>query len=69
MAEIRVEPKRRSMAWLWVLLALALVALVFWYLNNDGVNQVDTVPATSALPTAPTLVAPLALAAPDARVA
>jgi hypothetical protein len=48
MAEIRVEPKRRSTAWVWVLLALALVALVFWYLNNDGVNQVDTVPATTA---------------------
>ena len=47
MAEIRVEPKRRSTAWIWVLLALALVALVFWYLNNDGVNQVDTVPATA----------------------
>lgn len=47
MAEIRVEPKRRSTAWVWALLALALVALVFWYLNNDGVDQVDTVPATS----------------------
>ena len=50
MAEIRVEPKRRSMAWLWVLLALAVAAAVFWYLNNDGVNQVETTPATSALP-------------------
>jgi hypothetical protein len=65
MAEIRVEPKRRSTAWVWVLLALALVALVFWYLNNDGVNQVDTVPATSPTsaieappaPAAPTLLA------------
>lgn len=52
MAEIRVEPKRRSMAWLWVVLALAVAALVFWYLNNDGVNQVETAPATSAVPTA-----------------
>lgn len=50
MAEIRVEPKRRSMAWVWVLLALAIAAAVFWYLNNDGVNQVETTPATSALP-------------------
>jgi hypothetical protein len=61
MAEIRVEPKRRSTAWVWVLLALALVALVFWYLNNDGVNQVDTVPATS--PTS-SIEAPPAAAAP-----
>jgi hypothetical protein len=63
MAEIRVEPKRRSLAWVWVLLALAVAAAVFWYLNNDGVNQVETTPATSALPHA----AP-AGAAPDGAV-
>jgi len=61
MAEIRVEPKRRSMAWVWVLLALAVAAAVFWYLNNDGVNQVETTPATSALPhAAPTDAAAIA---------
>ena len=68
MAEIRVEPKRRSLAWLWALLALALIALVFWYLNNDGVNQVDTAPAT----TAPTSLAPApasTLLTPTVRVA
>ena len=68
MAEIRVEPKRRSLAWLWVLLALALAALVFWYLNNDGVNQVDAAPAT----TAPTSLAPApasTLLTPTVRVA
>ena len=68
MAEIRVEPKRRSLAWLWALLALALVALVFWYLNNDGVNQVDVAPAT----TAPTSLAPApasTLLTPTLRVA
>ena len=66
MAEIRVEPKRRSTAWVWVLLALALVALVFWYLNNDGVNQVDTVPAT----TSPTSVLPESVSpAPALRLA
>jgi hypothetical protein len=31
MAEIRVEPKKRSLAWLWVLLLLAVVAAVVWY--------------------------------------
>lgn len=50
MAEIRVEPKKRSLAWLWVLLALAAVALVAWYLNNDGVDQIDVAPATSMAP-------------------
>jgi hypothetical protein len=74
MAEIRVEPKRRSLAWLWVLIALALVALVFWYLNNDGVNQVDASPATTPpATTAPTSLAPAAaptlLLTPTARVA
>jgi hypothetical protein len=68
MAEIRVEPKRRSLAWLWALLALALIALVFWYLNNDGVNQVETTPTT----TAPTSLAPApasTLLTPIVRVA
>ena len=51
MAEIRVEPKRRSMAWLWVLLALAAVALAWWYLNNDGVDQVDVQTAPATAPT------------------
>ena len=49
MAEIRVEQKRRSLAWLWLLLALAVIGCVVWYLNNDGVNQVNTVPASSAI--------------------
>ena len=60
MAEIRVEEKRRSLTWLWLLLALAVVGLVLWYLNNDGVNQVETVPASSALaaPAAQVALAP-----------
>ncbi|HWH51967.1 MAG TPA: hypothetical protein VN651_10540 [Gemmatimonadaceae bacterium] len=31
MAEIRVEPRRRSRAWLWVLLVLIIVAGLVWY--------------------------------------
>ncbi len=31
MAEIRVEPRRRSMAWLWVLLALIVVGGLVYY--------------------------------------
>ena len=31
MAEIRVEPKRRSLAWLWVLLLLIVAGAVAWY--------------------------------------
>jgi hypothetical protein len=57
MAEIRVEQKRRSLAWLWLLLALVVIGLVVWYLNNDGINQVDTVPASSAIAAPATQVA------------
>jgi TRAP-type C4-dicarboxylate transport system permease small subunit len=46
-AEIRVEPKRRSLAWLWILLVLALVAVVGWYLYSQGAVRVQS---TSALP-------------------
>ena len=37
MAEIRVEPKRRSMTWLWVVvLLLVLAAVAFFLLNRNG---------------------------------
>jgi hypothetical protein len=32
MAEIRVEPKRRSMAWLWILLAVVVVGAVAYFM-------------------------------------
>ena len=54
MAEIRVEPKRRSLAWLWALLALAIVAAVAWYLMNGGVRTLDDDgPATTTSQAAP----------------
>ncbi len=48
MAQIRVEPKRRNLAWLWLLVALAAAALVAWYLVNAGVVRVQS---AGALPT------------------
>jgi ferric-dicitrate binding protein FerR (iron transport regulator) len=48
MAEIRVEEKRRGLGLLWLVLALALIALAVWYFNNNGVNEVD-VQQTGAL--------------------
>ena len=36
MAEIRVEPKKRSLAWLWIVLLLVLAAVVAWYFMNGG---------------------------------
>ena len=36
MAEIQVTQQRRSMAWLWILLALLVLAAVGWYLWSNG---------------------------------
>ena len=37
MAEIRVQPRRRSMAWLWILLALIIVGgLVYYFAYYRG---------------------------------
>ncbi len=52
MAEIRVEPKRRSLAWLWILLVLAAIALVAWYLVSQGAVRVQSTGDVGALPAA-----------------
>lgn len=31
MAEIHVEPRRRSLAWLWILLVIIIAALLIYY--------------------------------------
>ncbi len=52
MAEIRVQPKRRSLAWLWVLVALAAAALAAWQLLRHGLVRVETTGAAGARPAA-----------------
>lgn len=48
MAEINIEPKKRSgMAWMWVLLVLAAVALIAWWLWPD--DDVRTVAGMAPL--------------------
>jgi hypothetical protein len=32
MAEIRVEPRRRSLAWVWILIALVIIAGIVYYI-------------------------------------
>lgn len=50
MAEIRVEPRRRSLMWLWVLLAVLVIgALVAYYLMAGTGDTVQTAPTTGAL--------------------
>ena len=49
MAEIRVEEKRGSTSWVWLLLALAVAALLAWYFlsRRDDAVPDATVPATA----------------------
>jgi hypothetical protein len=47
MAEIRIEQKRRGLGWLWLLLALILVAALAWYFLYPGRASA---PATTAQP-------------------
>ena len=48
MAEIRIERKRRGLGWLWLLLALIIVAVLAWYFLYPG--RTTTAPATGAPP-------------------
>ena len=47
MAEIRVEPKRRNLTWLWVLLAVLVIAALVWYFLLGGARTADA--PTSAI--------------------
>jgi hypothetical protein len=44
MAEIKVEPKRSGLGWLWAIIILALVAAAVWYFMSGS----RAVPATTA---------------------
>ena len=45
MAEIKVEPKRGGLGWLWAIVALVLIAAVVWYFMN---NSTATTPAKTS---------------------
>lgn len=59
MAEIKVEPKRSGLGWLWAIIVLVLVGVVAWYFMTQRA-PVTTVPADSTrtsmlvVPTSPT---------------
>ena len=49
MAEIKVEPKRGGLGWLWAIIILALIAATVWYfMNNSRAVPATTAPADSA---------------------
>jgi bacteriorhodopsin len=54
MAEIKVEPKR-STAWIWIVVALVVLALIAWFVfANPGTDVIDTT-TTGALTDLPAL--------------
>ncbi len=63
MAEIRIEQKRRSMAWLWILILLVIVAAVAWYVTRNR-----TVPGASMTPRNDSVVVPSAAPVPPATM-
>jgi hypothetical protein len=49
MAEIKVEPNRSRLGWVWVIIVLALIAAAVWYfMNNSRAVPATTGPADSA---------------------
>ena len=48
MAEIRVDKKKGVGAWVWVVLALVIIAAVVWYLATSGyINIPGITPGTT----------------------
>jgi hypothetical protein len=47
MAEIKVEPKRSGLGWLWAIIVLVLVGVAAWYFMTQRTAPATTVPADS----------------------
>ncbi|WP_157282951.1 hypothetical protein [Pedobacter antarcticus] len=50
MADINVQPKRKSSWWFWLVLIFIAAGLLYFLLNKDGRESTDrmrTIPATS----------------------
>jgi len=45
MAEIKVEPKRSGLGWLWAIIILALIAAAVWYFMYSNRAVPTTTPA------------------------
>ena len=54
MAEIRVEPRRGGARWLWVVIALVVIALLAWYFLYNR-RDATAPPSGSAARGAPAL--------------
>lgn len=64
MAEIRVEPKRGGLGWVWLIIALIVLALLAWYFLGNR----DATVTTTGLASQATTVLALAEGAADTIV-
>jgi hypothetical protein len=62
MADIDVVPKHRSLTWLWVLIAVIVIAVVWWALAGRTHNVTGLL-LTSPIASAHAALGPLLLAA------
>jgi hypothetical protein len=71
MAEIKVEPKRGGLGWLWAIIILALIAAAIWYFMNNRAVPATVTPADSTRTSmaAPASAAPSAIGATRLTIA
>jgi ABC-type polysaccharide/polyol phosphate export permease len=58
MAQIRIEQKRSSLGWLWVIIALIIIGVIIWYLLGRGTAATETTNTTSPATTPSSQVVP-----------
>ena len=68
MAQIRIEPKRSSLGWLWIIIVLIIVGVIVWYLLGRSASATELPSAASPPHTLSLQVVP-ARSAPSARLA
>jgi hypothetical protein len=68
MAQIRIERKRTGLGWLWVIIALIVVAIIAWMLlghrttQGSGAAPAGAAPSSMTQPSTGETVLPLAAA-------
>lgn len=49
MAQIKIERKRTSLGWLWVLIVLIIIAIIAWFvIGRTGATTSNAAPTTAA---------------------
>ncbi len=56
MAQIRIEPRRSRLVWLWVIIALIIIAVIIWFIaGRPGTGRAGRLQPANAPPSLPTL--------------